>query len=326
MDRKEFLKLGLTAAFGPMLPLHAFAQGKWPAGPVKLVVPFTPAGTTDMVTRAVATALTDLTGQQFITENKAGAGGTIGADAVAKAPKDGYTLAIGTVSTHAIAPAVMRNLPYRPGSDFAPIGVMGTTPVAVFVHPSVGASTLAELGAVARAKPGTINYGSPGIGSLGHLAGAWFNRLAGATMNHIPYKGSSPAMQDLLAGRVHVMFENVPTPLQHVRSRALRALAIAAPSRAAVLPEVPTTAEAGFADLQLLTWTMLLAPAGTPQEVVTRLNVVLNGALRDERVRARLAELSVDVQGGTPEQAASLLHSEIGKWDMVAKQSGAVLE
>lgn len=326
MDRKQFLALGLAATFGPMLPLRALAQDKWPAGPVRLVVPFTPAGTTDMVTRAVATALTDLTGQQFITENKAGAGGTIGADAVAKAPKDGYTLAIGTVSTHAIAPAVMRNLPYRPGSDFTPIGIMGTTPVAVFVHPSVGATTLAELGAAARAKPGSINYGSPGNGSLGHLAGAWFGRLAGADMTHIPYRGSSPAMQDLLAGRVHVMFENVPTPLQHVRSGALRAIAIAAPSRVTVLPDVPTTAEAGFADLQLLTWTMLLAPAGTPQEIVARLNAALNAALRDDRVRALLAELSVDVKGGTPEQAARLLQSEIAKWDTVAKRSGAVLE
>lgn len=326
MDRKQFLRLGLAGSLGSMLPSWAAAQGKWPAAPVRLVVPFTPAGTTDMVTRTVAVALADLMGQPFVTENKAGAGGTIGADAVAKAAKDGYTLAIGTVSTHAIAPAVMRNLPYRPGIDFAPIGVIGTTPVAVFVHPSAGARTLAELRAVVQAKPGVINYGSPGNGSLGHLAGAWFNQLAGGQMNHIPYKGSAPAMQDLLAGRVHVMFENVPTPLPHVRSGALRALAIAAPARVAALPDVPTTAEAGFPDLQLTTWTMLLAPSGTPPAVLSSLNAALNAALRDERVRARFAELSVDALGGSPEQAAKLLQGDIAKWDMVVKKSGAVLE
>lgn len=322
MDRKRFLQAGLAASVAALLPLRSVGQGRWPAGPVKLVVPFGAGGTTDLVARIVGARMADALGQPVVIDNRAGAGGAIGADAVAKAPKDGYTFGVGTVSTHAIAPAITRTLPYKVAQDFAPIAVMATTPIAIFVHPTLNAGSLAELQRVIQADPGRYNFGSPGNGSLGHLAGVWFNQLAGTDLKHVPYRSSTPAMQDLLAGRVHVMFENIPTPLPHVRSGALRALAVLAPSRVAALPDVPTSTEAGMAQFQALTWTMLLAPAGTPPAVIAAANGAVNAAVRDAQVKARLAELSVDCQGGSPEEAARFLAAEGTKWEALARKSG----
>lgn len=326
MYRKDFLRAGFAVSAGVLWPTLARAQGRWPASPVKVVVPFAAGGTTDVVARIVGARMAEALGQAVVIDNRAGAGGAIGADAVAKAPRDGYTLGIATVSTHAIAPAITRSLPYKAGHDFAPVAVLATTPIAVFVHPSVGATSLADLKRIVKARPGAYNYGSPGNGSLGHLAGLWFNQLAGAELTHVPYRSSTPAMQDLLAGRVHVMFENIPTPLPHVRSGALRALAVLAPSRVGVLPDVASAAEAGMPEFQALTWTMLVAPAGTPAEVIQALNASAGVALKDEKVRARLADLSVDVQGGTSDQAARFLQTEIAKWDGLARKAGIVVE
>ena len=323
MDRRHFIRSAGALACGTTLAWPSAAQSKWPAGPVKFVVPFGAGGTTDVVARLVGARMAEIMGQPVVIDNRAGAGGTIGADAVAKSPRDGYTLGIGTVSTHAIAPAVAKSLPYKADQDFVPMGLIATTPIAIFAHPSVGARTLAELRAVLKEKPGQFNFGSPGNGSLGHLAGVWFNQVMGTDLRHVPYRSSTPAMQDLLAGRVHVMFENIPTPLPHVRSGALRALAIMAPERVAVLPDVPTTAQAGFAELQALSWTMLLAPAGTPGDVVAAANQALNQALRDEKLRARLAEVSVSASGGSAEQAAAFLKEEMLKWGELARRSGA---
>lgn len=326
MYRKDFLRAGFAVSAGLVLPRLARAQGKWPSGPIKVVVPFAAGGTTDIVARIVGARMAEALGQAVVIDNRAGAGGAIGADAVAKAARDGYTVGIATVSTHAIAPAITRSLPYKAGQDFAPVAVLATTPIAVFVHPSVGATSLADLRRIVKARPGAYNYGSPGNGSLGHLAGQWFNQLAGVELTHVPYRSSTPAMHDLLAGRVHVMFENIPTPLPHVRSGALRALAVLAPSRVGVLPDVPSAAEAGMPEFQALTWTMLVAPAGTPAEVIQVLNASSGVALKDEKVRARLAELSVDVQGGTSDQATRFLQTEIAKWDVLAKRAGVAVE
>lgn len=324
MNRKQFLRAGFASAVATTLPLKLAAQSRWPAAPVKVIVPFAAGGTTDIVARALVARLNETVGQGFVVENRGGAGGTIGADALAKSAPDGLTLGIGTVSTHAIAPAVMPQVPYRVSSDFTAIALMATTPVAVFAHPSLGVSGLDELRELVRTRPGTYHFGSPGNGSLGHLAGLWFNQLSGGELTHVPYRGSAPAMQDLLAGRIHIMFENVPTPLAYVRSGGLRALAVAGPRRASALPDVPTTAEAGFADLQLLTWTMLLAPGRLPADLTATINQAANHALGDSKTRARLAELSVDVQQGSSEQAHRFLEQEAGKWAQVVKRSGVV--
>lgn len=326
MDRKQFMKAGLAFSLTGLAPSASRAQARWPQSPVKLVVPFAAGGTTDAVARLVGARLGELLSQPVVIDNRSGAGGAIGADAVAKAAKDGYTLGIGTVSTHAIAPVIAKALPYRADQDFAPIGLIATTPIAIFVHPSLGATNLAELRRILKEKPGQYNFGSPGNGSLGHLAGVWFNQLMGTELKHVPYRSSTPALQDLLAGRVHVMFENIPTPLPHVRAGSLRAVAVMAPERVAVLPDVPTTTEAGAPEFQALTWTMLMAPAGTPTEVVAAANQALNQALKDEKLRAKLAEISVDARGGTAEQATTYLKAEISKWGALAKKSGAVFD
>lgn len=326
MDRKQFIRSGLALGLGSIVPFTARAQARWPNGPVKLLVPFAAGGTTDAVARMVGARLAEILGQPVVVDNRAGAGGAIGADAVAKAPKDGYTFGIATVSTHAIAPAIAKALPYKADQDFAPVGLIATTPIAIFAHPSLGASNLADLRRVLKEKPGEYNYGSPGNGSLGHLAGVWFNQLMGTELRHVPYRSSTPALQDLLAGRVHVMFENIPTPLAHVRAGNLKAISVMAPERVAVLQDVPTTVEAGMPDFQALTWTMLVAPSGTPAEVVATANQALNQALRDEKLRAKLAEVSLEARGGTPEQASSYLKGEIGKWASLARKSGAVFD
>jgi tripartite-type tricarboxylate transporter receptor subunit TctC len=311
-------------AAGAMLPFAASAQEKWPARPVRLMVPFAAGGTTDLVARLVAPPMSQALGQQVVVDNKAGAAGLLGSDAVAKA-KDGYTLGIGTVSTHAIGPALMRQPPYHPDIDFAPIAVVGTTPLAVFVHPPV-ATTLAELGERARREPGIYNFGSPGSGSLGHLAGVWFNTLTGGELVHVPYRGSGPALQDLLAGRVHVLFDNIPTALSQVQPGTVRALAVTAPTRAAVLPNVPSVREASLPDFEILSWTMLLAPAATAAISIELANAALNAALRDAAVYARFAEAGVDGRGGTADDAAAFLRAEIAKWRPIAKRSNVVLD
>lgn len=311
-------------AAASLLPFATTAQDKWPTRPVKLVVPFAAGGTTDLVARLVAPPMSLALGQQVVVDNKAGAAGMLGSDAVAKA-KDGVTLGIGTVSTHAIGPALMRQPPYRADADFTPIALVGTTPLAVFVHPGV-ATTLAELADKARREPGVYNFGSPGSGSLGHLAGVWFNALTGGELVHVPYRGSGPALQDLLAGRVHVLFDNIPTALSQVQSGSVRALAVTALTRAAVLPEVPSVRESDLPDFEILSWTMLLAPAATASTTIDAANAALNVAVRDPAVRSRFAEAGVDGRGGSATDAAAFLRAEIAKWQPIAKRSGVVLD
>jgi tripartite-type tricarboxylate transporter receptor subunit TctC len=202
LNRRSFLRLCAATPAGATYASPSFAQAGWPARHITAVVPFAAGGTTDLIARMIAAPMSRILGQQVVIENRVGAAGTLGSDFVAKAPKDGYTFAIGTVSTHAIAPAIMRRPPYNPATDFTAIALLATTPLGVFLHPSVGASTLAGLRDKALASPGAFNFGSPGHGSLGHLAGAWFNQLAGTDLTHVPYRGSAPALQDLLGGRI----------------------------------------------------------------------------------------------------------------------------
>jgi tripartite-type tricarboxylate transporter receptor subunit TctC len=277
------------------------------------------------VARLITPAMTTKLGQQVVVDNKAGAGGMLGADSVAKASRDGYTMGVATVSSHAIGPSLLRQPPYRPDADFTAIATIATIPLAIFAHPSV-ASNLAELQEKARREPGVYNFASPGSGSLGHLAGLWFNNLAGGELVHVPYRGGGPALQDLMAGRVHVLFDNVPTALSQVEAGSVRALAVTAPIRAGALPNVPTTAESGLPAFQILSWTMLVAPASVPPNIIETANEAVNGALGDATVRERFAQSCVDGQGGSAHQAATFLTAEIAKWAPIARASGVVLD
>lgn len=321
MRRRTFV----AATAAALAPSSGRTQEKWPVRPVRVVVPFAAGGTTDLVARVVAPSMSRTLGQQIVVENRAGAGGVLGADAVAKAPRDGYSLGIGTVSTHAIGPALLRHPPYSPEADFTPIAMLGTTSLAIFVHPSIGL-TVSDLVDKARAAPGQLNYGSPGPGSLGHLAGLRFCRLANVDLTHVPYRGSAPALQDLLAGRVHVLFDNIPTALSQVAAGTVRALAVTSTERSAALPATPTTAEAGIPAFQILSWTMLLGPARLAAPVTEAANAAANTALADTVVRARFAEVSVDTLQGMPADAARFLKAEIEKWVPLAKASGVVVD
>lgn len=286
--RRRTLVTGLTATLAPS---SARTQEKWPVRPIRLVVPFAPGGTTDLVARVVAPAMSRTLGQQVVVENRAGAGGVLGADAVAKAPRDGYSLCIGTVSTHAIGPALLRRPPYSPEADFTPISMLGATPLAIFV-----------------------------------LAGLQFSRLANVELTHVPYLGSAPSLQDLLAGRVHVLFDNIPTALSQVTAGTIRPLAVTATERSAALPAVPTTAEAGDPAFQVLSWTMLLGPASLAAPVTEVANAAVAAALADNAVRERFTEVSVDPRPGTPSDATQFLKAEVEKWIPLARASGLVLE
>jgi tripartite-type tricarboxylate transporter receptor subunit TctC len=317
MKRRALLAAALLAP-------TARAETKWPARPIKLVVPFAPGGTTDLVARLIAPAMSEVLGQHVVVDNKAGASGTLGAASVAKA-RDDHTLCLGTVSTHALAPNLMRHPPYRPVIDFTAIALVATTPLAIFTHTAF-AATLAELSDKARREPGHHNFGSPGSGSLGHLAGLWFNKLIGGELLHVPYRGSSPALQDLVAGRIQVLFDNIPTALAQVENGAVRALAVTAPARAGALAAVPTVGELGLPAFEILSWTMLLGPAALPGDIVARLNAAVASALSDTRVLKRLLEANVDPRGGQPADAARFLAAELAKWQPIATDSGVVLD
>ncbi|QQS13821.1 MAG: tripartite tricarboxylate transporter substrate binding protein [Rhodospirillales bacterium] len=320
--RRHLIK-GSAAAWA--VPGAASGQDSWPRRPIKLVVPFSAGGTTDFVARIFAPPMSGKLGQQIVVENKTGAGGTLGADAVAKASNDGYTMGIATVSTHAIAPALMRRPPYQPAVDFTPIATIATTAMAIFANPAVG-TTLADLQTKAKKDPGAYYFASPGSGSLGHLAGLWFNELTGCDLTHVPYRGGSPALQDLIAGRVQVLFDNIPTALPQVESGSVRALAVTSPARSASLPSIPTTAEAGLPMFEILSWTMLVGAPNLGPEIVEAANAAVNAVISNPNVKERLAQSSVDVKGGSAKEAANFLKSELAKWAPIAKASKVILD
>lgn len=302
-----------------------FAQG-YPNKPLKLIVPFPPGGPTDIVGRLMAQKLSEGLGQQIVVENRAGAGGTVGSDAAAKAPADGYTLLYGSTSTLAIAPSLYPNLPYQPLQAFAPISLVSIGPIFVTVHASVPAQTLAEFIALARSKPGQLNYSSAGNGTPPHLAGELFKSVAGVNLVHVPYKGGGPAVAGLVAGDVQAVFEGLPVLGPHIRAGKLRALAITGGKRHPSLPDVPTAAEAGLANYDAHFWSGLVAPFGTPQEAIARLNAETRKALAAKEVRELLARQGVEPRDTTPGEFARFIAAEIDKWAGVVKASGAKLD
>jgi tripartite-type tricarboxylate transporter receptor subunit TctC len=306
----------------------ARADEAYPAKPVRIVVSFAAGGPTDTVARVMGVKMGELLGQQFVVENKNGAGGNIGADMVAKASPDGYTLLMATVSTHAINPGLYKKMPYDPVRDFAPIGQIGVTPTLLGVHPSIAATDAKSLIALVKQNPGRFSYGSSGLGSILHLCGEQFKALAGGlNIVHVPYRGSAPMMSDLVGGQISMAFDATPTALPQARSGAIRAIGAGMATRMRAMPELPTFQEQGLKGFECYTWNAILAPAGTPQPIVDRLSEAINKALDDPAVFSRLQEAGVDpTPGSSPKQAAVFIKDELAKWAPIIKASGAQID
>lgn len=287
----------------------------YPSKPVRIVVPFTPGGSTDILARAIGNELAKSLGQSFVIENVPGAGGGIGADKVAKSASDGYTLLMGHIGTLAVNPSLYPNLPYNPIKDFAPVAWVARVPNVLVVNKGVAAHNLKELIALAKSRPGYLNYSTGGNGSAAHLATEYFKMQTGTSLVHIPYRGAAPAVSDVIAGQVQLIFTGAPALMGHIRSGQLRALAVSSPKRLDVLPDVPTVAEAaGLKGFEADQWYGLVAPAGTPREVVLKLNQHVNAALGSEALKTRLNTEGAVATPTTPEAFGQLIAADIERW------------
>jgi tripartite-type tricarboxylate transporter receptor subunit TctC len=300
---------------------HSAWSQAWPQRPVKIIVPFAPGGNTDGIARVIAQRLSETLGHQFVVENKPGANGSLAAEFVARAPADGYTLFIAALPQIAILPA-MTKTPYDPVKDFAPISNVGTNPFVLVVHPSFPAKTLKEFVEHVRAQPNKISYASGGVGSLSHLSMALFLKRAGLEMTHVPYRGGAPAIADVLAGHVPMYFANVSEALPHAATGKLRFLAVSSERRAAEAPNVPTVSESGFPGFRTVTWNGLLAPAGSPADVIARLAREIALAVKEPTVAQRLASYGVDPLGDNPERFAATIAADISVWAEAVKIAG----
>ena len=298
----------------------------YPTKPVRLIVGFPPGGGTDVVARVIAQKLTEWWGQAVTVENRAGATGTIGADSVAKAAPDGYTLLMGHVNSHGIAPNLFPKMPYDALKDFVAVAYVGYVPNVLAVHPSVPAKSVKELVALAKAQPGKLNFASSGNGSTQHLAGELFKQLTGTSIVHVPYKGSGDAIKDLLAGVVSMNFDTMPPVLPHIQAGKLRGLAISTPRRLPQLPDVPTFAEEGITGFDVANWYGVMAPAGTPRELVTRLNVDINKAMQVPEVRARLEGVGTQLREQSAADFDAYMKAEVAKYAKLVKDAGVRLE
>jgi tripartite-type tricarboxylate transporter receptor subunit TctC len=294
----------------------------FPNRTIKLIVPFAAGGSSDAVSRVIAQRMAASLGQSVVVENRAGAGGNIGADFVAKSKPDGYTL-LFAAGSFAINVALYSKLPFDPVKDFEPVALICTVTGILVAHPSVPASSVQELIAIARAQPGRVNYASAGSGTVGHLAGELFKMTTKVDMTHVPYKGSNPALADLIGGQVQVMFANMPGTLQHVKAGRLRVLAVTTEQRSALLPDVPTIAESGLPGYKAATWFGVFAPAGTPRSIVARLNAEFEKALASEAVVELMKSEGAQPMGGPPERLRDFLRGEIDLWTPVVRASGA---
>jgi tripartite-type tricarboxylate transporter receptor subunit TctC len=314
----------LAAVAVAALAATAFAQ-EFPTKPIKLVVPFPPAGGTDILARVVAQKVAENNKWNIVVDNRPGAGGNIGVDAVAKAQPDGYTLVMGQTSNLAINATLYKNLPYDPLKDLAPVALVGEGPVALVVRADSKYKTLADLVAAAKANPGAVTMATPGNGTVAHLSGVRLMNVSGARFEHIPYKGAGAAIPDLLGGSVDFFLSSVPTLQSHVAGGKMRALAVTSVKRSPVFPTVPTVAET-FKGFDAVTWFGILAPAGTPQPVIAKLNAEINKALKDPAVKKAIAAEGGDVLGGTPQDFTAKIKSEIANWSSLVKESGAKVD
>ena len=301
------------------------AAQEWPLKPVRIVVPFAAGGTTDITARLVAEQLTLLLKQPFVVENRAGAGGNIGATEVARAAPDGYTFLMGTPGTQAINQFLYLKMPYDTAKDLLPVSFVVRVPNVLMVHPGVGVKTIAELVTKAKSRPGAMSYGTPGNGSTGHLSTELFKSRAGIFVTHIPYRGSGPMLLDLIAGQIEMAIDNLPSAIPHIRSGKLIALGVTSEQRNAQLPEVPTIASVlpGYA---AESWFVLVAPAGTPASIITRMSVEVDRILKRPEVIERFKGLGAEPVGGTPDQLAQFIAAETKKWQQVVKVSGAKVD
>jgi tripartite-type tricarboxylate transporter receptor subunit TctC len=303
----------------------ALAQ-PYPAKPVRVIVPYPPGGGNDTLGRLFAAKLGERMGQQFLVENRPGAGAMIGTEAAAKSPPDGYTILLSSIATHALSPNLYARVPYDPVKDFAPITLLGIAPTVLVVPADLPAKNLQELIALAKAKPGSLAYASGGNGTPPHVNAEVFKAVAGVDLLHVAYKGGGPALVDLMAGRVQVMLDTAASAMPHVRSGKLRAIALSAPKRSPDLPDLPTFAEAGLPQYETNAWYSMHAPAGTPPEIVRRLNAELVAILKDPEILARFRSLATDPVGNSPEEFGAFVKAELEKYARVIKAAGIKLD
>ena len=320
------LALGLAAALGAGDACAQGAASGFPTRPVRIIVPQTPGGASDALARIVGQKLSERWGQPVLVENKPGAGGNVGTDYVAKSPPDGYTLLMSYVGTQAINGSVYKSLTYEPFRDFAPVATLATVPFALVVNQAFPPTTAGELVAYAKARPGAVNFGSAGNGSLNHLLGEMVNMDQGVKLVHVPYKGAAGALTDTIGGQIQMTFTSLPSVVAHIRTDKVRALAVTGTRRSPAFPTVPTFAEAGIAGLDLSPWFGLLAPAGTPEVVVRKMNADIAELLGDKDSVAKFAALGADPYVTQPEQFARILQDDIRKWAQVVKASGAHID
>jgi tripartite-type tricarboxylate transporter receptor subunit TctC len=321
-------RLLAAAAAMAVAATSAQAADNYPSHPVQMIIPFAAGGPTDIVGRITSAKMGEILGQTFIVEDKGGAGGNIGADFVAKSAPDGYTLLFATVSTNAINPGLYRHMPYDAIKDFTPVGRVGVTPTLLLVNPSVPATDVKSLVALIKANPGKFNYGSSGVGSILHLCGEEFKAMAGGLeITHVPYKGSAPMDTDLMGGQTTMAFDATPTALPLAQSGKLRALGAGMLKRLAAMPDLPTLDEQGFKGYECYTWNAVLAPAGTPKQIVDKLSDAINKALADPAVTDSLKKAGVDpTPGSTPATTADFVKAELAKWAPIIKASGAQVD
>ena len=325
MPCSHSFQLALCAIFS-LVASHAAIAQTYPTKPIRIVLGFPPGGATDILSRDFAAKLGEELRQQVIIENKPGAGGTIGADLVAKAPPDGYTLTIGTSSNHAIAVSLYKKLPYDPVKDFAPITMLAVSQNVVAINPDIPAANIRELVAHAKANPGKLNFGSSGNGTISHLTGEMFNTLNATQITHIPYKGSAFVFPDLISGQISMMFDSTISIAPLLKSGKIRALAVTGAKRSKIMPDLPTVAESGYPGFESTNWFGFFAPAATPKDMVARLHAATVKVLAGTELQERFANQGAEVVANKPEEASAMLKADIAKWAEVARRSGAKID
>jgi tripartite-type tricarboxylate transporter receptor subunit TctC len=326
MSRTAIASAAFAAAFSIAACAEAQQTAAWPERPVRLIVPFPGGSATDVAVRILEQAMTPKLGQSIVIDNRSGASGSIGVDAVAKATPDGYTTGLVTVSTHAVAPGLGRKLPYNPLEDFTPIGMIGSTPYVLVTYPGLGVGNLKDLIALAKAKPGQLNYGSAGPASMAHLAAALLATETGADIVHVPYRSSVHAVTDIIAGRIQMQFATIPPSIELIATAKLRAVAVSGARRSSTMPDVPTVAEQGLPGFEATLWMALVAPAKTPPEIAAKLNAALNAALSDAKLREALLVQGVEPEPGTPAALTTRVKTDIAKWREVIVKAGIKAE
>jgi len=321
---KQTLRSLLWAAMSCLLAASVQAQ-PYPSKPVRVVVPYPPGGPTDIVARVLFQQMAESTGQQFVIDNRAGAGGNIGAEVVAKAPADGYTLLIGTTA-HAINMSLFKSLNYDVQKDLAPVSLLTQGPLVLVTHPQFPANSVKELIDMAKAKPGSLNFASSGNGQSTHLSAELFNSMAGIKMVHVPYKGSAPALGDLMSGQVGIMFDTTLSAMPFVKAGKLKALGVTSPQRTPAAPDVPTIAESGLPGYEVFAWNGVLVPAGTPKAIVAQLNEEIRKAMQLPQVREKFSAQGFAASWNTPDQFGVFVRNEVEKWARTVKASGATLD